>query len=154
MMIKTILFSVLLVTQMKSFASVKKKARNHTEYALVGNEKKDQLLIQNQSHNFKSTLNDIEVNGRLHKTNKENTYHVFDYKNLIITYTRFDTNTNQWKKTIIKMKSFYKENLYDYVIVCDDDIIKEVWFSPEANHLGYDLHNGNRWTFYELERRF
>ena len=108
--------------------------------------------LQELEQKFKSTLNVVELNDGSIQNNRETTYHIFDYENMNVTMQSYSEVEGKWREFTYKMKSFYKENQWDYVIVCDDRVMKEIWFSPEFNHLGYDLHNGSRMTFHELEQ--
>ncbi len=53
------------------------------------------------------------------------------------------------------MKDSYKEEgllATTYVITVHDQGLKEVWFSIEANNLGYDFLDGSRFAYYEVRR--
>lgn len=106
-----------------------------------------------QIYKFKSTNYDIEKpNVAEYKTYYDVTYHTFDYDNLMVTFEGENSNGAQ---TIIKypMKSFYKETglfAETWMIVVDLKGVKEIWFSVQANNLGYDLEDGTRIAYYDL----
>ena len=51
------------------------------------------------------------------------------------------------------MKKSYKESgllASTWVLVIGEKGVKEIWFSVEANNLGYDLQDGTRVAYYDL----
>lgn len=111
------------------------------------------LSCFSQVYKFKSTNYDIEKpNVATYKTYYDVTYHTFDYDNLLVTFEGKNSNGTQ---TIIKypMKSFYKETglfAETWVIVVGQKGVKEIWFSIQANNLGYDLEDGTRIAYYDV----
>jgi len=96
--------------------------------------------------------NDKEIDGRIIQTNEEITYHIFDFKNKIVTCkTKINEKTIKFKYPI---NGFYKQEglvATTYVIEVKTLGVKEIWFSPDVPNLGYDYYDGSRIACYNLE---
>ena len=102
---------------------------------------------------YSSLLNDKEINGEIVQTNRELTYHTFDFENKIVTM-KFKVNGN-WTEFIYPIKSMYEENgIYatTYVLRIGKFGVKEIWWSPDVLNLGYDFDDGSRISCYELKK--
>jgi len=99
---------------------------------------------------FMSTLNDLEDEYRIIKTNNELTFHTFDFENetIKIEAKRAD---GSWKIVRLPMKSVSRDRS-TYIIKVNQDGFSEAWFSPMMNNLGYDFHNGQRLAYYGIIR--
>ena len=99
-------------------------------------------------YKFRSTYNDLEDSKDIIKTNREITYHTFDFNKMTVTQ-RGQTKSGEWVDLTFPMKSFMQEGV-TYVITVDNKGITEIWFSPIMNNLGYDFFNGQRIAFYGI----
>ena len=111
--------------------------------------------ISEDNFKFKSNSYDVEkpVNV-INSTLKDITYHTFDFANRVVTFNGVKSNGETFSKTYT-MKSFYKESGLlgeTYVMVVNENGVKEIWFSVEGNNLGYDLEDGSRLAFYDIVR--
>ncbi|MEP1093543.1 MAG: hypothetical protein ABJG78_00440 [Cyclobacteriaceae bacterium] len=150
----SILLATLFLLNDKSIIEWEKSARNSNRNSSgMTSIYKSKSIQQELIHKFKSSLNTVEnMSGGPVHTNQEISYHTFDYENMKVTMQSYSEVEEKWKNFTYKMKSFYKENQWDYVIECDDKVMKEIWFSPITNEIGYDLHEGTRLTFFQLQK--
>lgn len=124
---------------------------NKKEYVESNN---DSLNIEsmNKVYSYISYENDKEINGTIIQTNKETTYHTFDFQNKIVTCK---TKTNGKMMTFkYPINGFYKQEglvATTYVIEVNTLGVKEIWFSPDVPNLGYDYDDGSRIACYNLE---
>ncbi|MEQ9287711.1 MAG: hypothetical protein RIG77_12420 [Cyclobacteriaceae bacterium] len=112
-----------------------------------------EVQSKNDIFRFRSTFYDEEINGIVTETYEGITYHTFDMNRRIVKYKELNSN-GKWKTDNFKMIDFSKEEgilLSTFVISVDHPIVKEVWFT-EADNLGYDLHNGKRFSYYGVQR--
>lgn len=106
--------------------------------------------FQKGKYTFKSYLNDTEKNGTILQTNKEVTYHIFDYSNKTVTFIAKSKSSGEWTKQSFTFDSYNEDGEY-IVLVCKGQAVNEIWASMEGTNLGYDFYNGLRMAFYELE---
>ncbi|TDX86335.1 hypothetical protein [Epilithonimonas xixisoli] len=124
---------------------------NKKEYVESNN---DSLNIESMSkvYSYISYENDKEINGTIIQTNKETTYHTFDFQNKIVTCK---TKTNGKMMTFkYPINGFYKQEglvATTYVIEVNTLGVKEIWFSPDVPNLGYDYDDGSRIACYNFE---
>jgi hypothetical protein len=100
---------------------------------------------------FKSTLNDKEENGQIIQTNHETTYHKFDFVNKTVTQT--SPLNGEWITITYPISGIYEEKALlatTYVLVVGEMGVKEIWFNPVRQNLGYDYVDGSRIACYEL----
>lgn len=103
----------------------------------------------NLIHKFKSTAFILERNYVNITSTTEDTYHVFNYREKYVKM--ISREKGNWVERVYNMTSYYREGT-DYVIICDDEEIKEIWFSLEFNIIGHDYHSGLHLNFYGIER--
>lgn len=97
---------------------------------------------------FISTLYDIEQNGRTIQTFEEVTYHTLDLsKKLVIMEAR--NSEGSWKKFTFPIKYHYQDGV-THVFEIKEYGVKEFWYSPTMNNLGYDFVDGQRHAYYNL----
>ena len=108
------------------------------------------LTSFSQVYKFKSTETDVEVPGQEVYTKYEVCYHTFDYYKQLVIFESKKSNGETTKITY-PMKSTYKDGV-TYVIVVNQKGMKEIWFSPAVNNLGYDLSNGTRLACYNITK--
>ena len=104
-------------------------------------------------HTLKSTLHDKERNGEILQTSSEIMYHTIDLNKLTVTH-RFQVD-GSWKEIVYPFSEYYKEegNFYTTMVLkVGVKGVKEIWWTPEVNNLGYDFYDGNRLVSYDLER--
>lgn len=104
-------------------------------------------------HTFKSTLNDRERNGQILETSSEPMFHKIDPNNKTVTHS-FQID-GIWKEIVYPFSEYYKEEgiLHTTMVLkVGDKGVKEIWWTPEVNNLGYDFYNGNRLVSYDLVR--
>ena len=108
------------------------------------------LTSFSQVYKFKSTETDVEAPNQEVYTKYEVCYHTFDYDNSEVI---FESTNSKGEKTkiIYPMKSAYKDGV-TYVIVVNQKGMKEIWFSPAVNNLGYDLIDGTRLACYNITK--
>jgi hypothetical protein len=108
------------------------------------------LTSFSQVYKFKSTETDVEKPNQEVFTKYEVCYHTFNYDKQIVIFE--STNSNGEKtKIVYPMKSTYKDGL-TFVIVVNQKGMKEIWFSPTINNLGYDLIDGTRLACYDITK--
>ncbi len=102
--------------------------------------------LQLEVYKFKSN-NYIKSKGDEHLGSfKEASYHTFNFNNNTVT---FRSRFTEWKDITIKFKSYYKE-YSDYILVCEHEFIKEIWFNPEYESIEHEYHSGLHYTFTEI----
>jgi len=104
-----------------------------------------------QKFTFKSTLNDKEENGEIVQTNHETTYHTFDFINNTVTMK--SPLHGEWVTITYPVNGFYAQEglaATTFVLVVGQLGVKEIWFSPDVQNLGYDYEDGSRIACYEL----
>jgi hypothetical protein len=106
--------------------------------------------VFSQVFKFKSTETDVESPGKKTYTKYETCYHTLDYdaRKIILESTN---SKGEKVKIIYPMKSFYQDGVTS-VIVVNSNGVKEFWFSPEINNLGYDLADGTRLACYKITK--
>jgi ribosomal protein S27E len=119
---------------------------NSSSYSNYNND----LNKEKSVYKFSSTYNDLEDSKDIIKTNRELTYHTFDFNKKTVTQ-RGQSKSGQWVDLTFPMKSFRQEGV-TYVIKVDYNGITEIWFSPIMNNLGYDFYNGQRISFYGIKQ--
>jgi len=106
-------------------------------------------------YKLRSTSYDIEKpNSSSYQTVNEITHHVFDFEKQKVTFKGVNSN-GKYTTISYQIKNSYKETgllAETWVLVIRQYGIKEIWFSPQANNLGYDLEDGTRLAFYGITR--
>jgi len=107
-----------------------------------------------QVHKFKSTNYDIEKPySNILKTTHAITYHTFDLTNKLVHYDERNSEGKLERKTFKILSAYKEEGLFtNYVLRINTKEVKEIWYSVDAQNLGYDLTNGFRYAYYGLER--
>jgi hypothetical protein len=104
-----------------------------------------------QVYTLRSTLNDHEVQGSITQTNRDTTFHIFDFIHRTVTLKA--PMGGRLLTFSYPMRSYYIEKgvlASTYVIVVNDNGVKEIWFSPDVPNLGYDYLDGSRQAYYVI----
>ncbi len=108
------------------------------------------LTSFSQVYKFKSTETDVEEPSQAVYTKYEVCYHTFDYDNNKVIFESINSKGEK-TKIIYPMKSTYKDGV-TYAIIVNQKGMKEIWFSPAVNNLGYDLMDGTRLACYNITK--
>ena len=101
-----------------------------------------------QVYKFKSTETDVESPNGSTRTKYEVCYHTFDLKKNTVIFE--GTNSKRERtKIVYSIKSTYQDGL-TFVLVIKEKGMKEIWFTPRFNSLGYDLMDGTRLACYNI----
>lgn len=117
------------------------------------NSSSNPISSSNNIHTFKSTSNDKERNGQILQTSSELMFHTINLDNNTVTH-KFQIDA-KWKEITYPFSGYYKEEGSFYttmVLQVGVKGVKEIWWTPEVNNLGYDFDDGNRLVSYDLER--
>lgn len=101
---------------------------------------------------FKSLINDKELNGVIVQTNKETTYHIFDFqKNIIHLVADFLGEQVQFSFPV--MDYYIEKGLLGetHVFVIKTLGIQEIYLSLTNGNLGYDYDDGSRINHFEIK---
>lgn len=101
---------------------------------------------------FKSQINDKEVNGVTVQTNKETTYHLFDFqKNIIHLFADFQGEQVQFSFPVVGY--YIEKGLTDetHVFVIKTLGVQEIYLSLTNGNLGYDYDDGSRINHFEIK---
>lgn len=101
---------------------------------------------------FKSLINDKELNGVIIQTNKETTYHIFDFqKNIIHLVADFLGEQVQFS---FPVEDYYIEKGLlgeTHVFVIKTLGVQEIYLSLTNGNLGYDYDDGSRINHFEIK---
>lgn len=101
---------------------------------------------------FKSLINDKELNGVIVQTNKETTYHIFDFqKNIIHLFADFLGEQVQFS---FPVEDYYIEKGLlgeTHVFVIKTLGVQEIYLSLTNGNLGYDYDDGSRINHFEIK---
>ena len=109
-----------------------------------------EAFISSEVYKFKSTETDVEKPREEVYTKYEVSYHTFNLNKKEVTFESIKSNGEK-TKIIYQIKNSYKDGV-TYVFIVNDKGVKEIWFSPEMNNLGYDLIDGTRLAFYNITK--
>lgn len=101
---------------------------------------------------FKSLINDKELNGVIVQTNKETTYHIFDFqKNIIHLVADFLGEQVQFSFPV--MDYYIEKGLLGetHVFVIKTLGVQEIYLSLTNGNLGYDYDDGSRINHFEIK---
>jgi hypothetical protein len=123
--------SAMNIVQLKK-EEARKRRKNNKANSLTATESQKRNVFK-----FKSTETDVEVPDQAVYTKYEVAYHTFDYNKQVVI---FESKKSNGETTIIyyPMRSSYKDGV-TYVIVVNQKGMKEIWFSPTVNNLGFAL---------------
>jgi len=132
-------------------AAQQKRAKQKNECQTTY-ESKPPTKVTKKFFKFKSDNYDIEKPDESgYKTVYSPSFHTVDFNNLIVKQKSL--LNNQWVEIIYPIRSFYIDPgsvTTTYVIVVQSNGLKEVWFCPETESLGYDFLDGTRIACYDL----
>jgi len=101
---------------------------------------------------FKSTNFDYEDKTDILYTRYETSYHIFDFNNKTITLkAKLGTNKLQtWIYKWTKATEPYNNGYIEFTIANDKDVY-QIWKSA-ANNIGYELRQGTKFVYYDVQR--
>lgn len=108
--------------------------------------------VSEKVYHFRSRNYDIEKPDEIGFTTiNEQSYHLINLNTMTVKQTSL--LNGEWVEITYSIKSsYYEEGAFSttYVLVVNSRGLKEVWFCPETNSLGYDYMDGTRIACYDL----
>ncbi|TVZ48647.1 hypothetical protein [Olleya sp. Hel_I_94] len=108
---------------------------------------------KNAIFKYVSSSNDLENEVKILQTNKEISYHTFDFNKNLITY-KSKTKNGNWKTFEFRIKqSNTKESLQGLKgmeFSIDNPTCFQIWVSTIGN-IGYEFNNGQKLVFYDVK---